>query len=341
MTDYNLHITQAKKRITDLCYKTTGDVYVSFSGGKDSTIILELLKQCGLEGQVKAVFCDTGIELKATKDFVQWVSESWYRNVEIIKPEISFAEIMKKYGKPALSKIKSRTIGQCQRNPDCKTKEYLINGRWKAFRLPNKHFHFIHPDFNVKISDACCMEMKKKPFAKYVKEHYISGYFTGMRMAEGGAREFSYHRKKETGNVCTTIKANGLIEKSPIIDWSDEMCDWFIKEFDVPLSKAYTEYGRTRTGCFLCPYNQHLKEDLEALKIFEPSAYKASLYWLKDVYIAQGIQLDDPDYMAEYDKQWVKYSAMRYEMLKKYRPDCKLCADGRYKQLEFIGGGEQ
>ena len=166
MTDYNLHITQAKKRITDLCYKTTGDVYVSFSGGKDSTIILELLKQCGLEGQVKAVFCDTGIELKATKDVVQWVSENWYKNVEIIKPEISFAEIMKKYGKPALSKIKARTIGQCQRKPDCKTKEYLINGKWRAFRLPNKHFHFIHPDFNVKISDACCMEMKKKPFAK-------------------------------------------------------------------------------------------------------------------------------------------------------------------------------
>lgn len=165
--------------------------------------------------------------------------------------------------------------------------------------------------------------MKKKPFAAYAKEHSISGYFTGMRMAEGGAREFLYNRKKESGNICTSIK-NGLIEKSPIIDWSDEMCDWFIKEFDVPLSKAYTEYGYSRTGCFLCPYNRNLKQNLETLKVFEPSAYKASIYWLKDVYIAQGIQLDDPEYMAEYDKQWEKYDTMRYEMLKKYRPDCRI-----------------
>lgn len=103
-------IATAKKRITDLYYRSVGEVYLSFSGGKDSTIVLELLKQCGLESQVKAVFCDTGIELKATKDFVQWASENWYKNVEIIRPEFSFAETIKKYGKPALSKLKSKGI---------------------------------------------------------------------------------------------------------------------------------------------------------------------------------------------------------------------------------------
>lgn len=324
MTDYEMHITQAKKRITDLCYKTVGDVYVSFSGGKDSTIILELLKQCGLENQVKAVFCDTGIELKATKDFVHWVSENWYKNVEIIKPEISFAEAIKDYGKPALSKLKSKVLRAYQKDPTCKTSRLLFDEKRRSFVISNKNFHFTHPDFNIKISEHCCREMKKKPFATYAKEHGISGYFTGIRMAEGGARGFSYARKERNGNVCTTIKEGGLVEKSPIIDWSDEMCDQFIKEFAVPLSKAYTDYGFSRTGCFLCPYNRNLKQDLETLKVFEPSAYKASIYWLKDVYIAQGIQLDDPEYMAEYNEQWAKYDTMRYEMLKKYRPDCRI-----------------
>ena len=41
MMDYTLHITQAKKRITDLYYRSVGEVYLSFSGGKDSTIVLE------------------------------------------------------------------------------------------------------------------------------------------------------------------------------------------------------------------------------------------------------------------------------------------------------------
>ena len=140
MTDYNLHITQAKKRITDLCDKTIGDVYVSFSGGKDSTIILELLKQCELENQVKAVFCDTGIELKATKDFVQWVSEHWYKNVEIIKPETSFAEAIKDYGKPALSKLKSKVLRAYQKDPTCKTSRLLFDEKRRSFVYQIKIF---------------------------------------------------------------------------------------------------------------------------------------------------------------------------------------------------------
>ena len=62
---------------------------------------------------------------------------------------------------------------------------------------------------------------------------------------------------------------------------------------------------------------------------YEPQKYKASMFWLKDVYIAQNVILPfDEEYEKERVEKWEKeYEPMRYEMLKKYRPDCKICKD--------------
>ena len=67
----NAKITRAQERIESIYNDTDGRCYLSFSGGKDSTVILALIKQCeGLltipPGAIPAVFNDTGIELGAT-----------------------------------------------------------------------------------------------------------------------------------------------------------------------------------------------------------------------------------------------------------------------------------
>jgi 3'-phosphoadenosine 5'-phosphosulfate sulfotransferase (PAPS reductase)/FAD synthetase len=167
--------------------------------------------------------------------------------------------------------------------------------------------------------------MKKKPFKLYAEQHEIEGYLTGMRMSEGGARAFAYETAIKAGKApCTTIKGKYTV-KSPLIDWTDEMCDLFVKRYNVPLSKAYTDYGLTRTGCFCCPFAPDIDSNLENLFRNEPNRYKAALFYLKDVYIAQGVELPfDDEYMAEYTEKWKEYEVMRYEMLKKYRPNCRL-----------------
>lgn len=71
------------------------------------------------------------------------------------------------------------------------------------------------------------------------------------------------------------------------------------------------------------------------MKEHEPNRYKASLFYMKDVYIAQGVQLPfDPEYMQEYEAAWQNYEVMRYEMLKKYRPCCKLVKQHKKKSGE-------
>lgn len=108
----------------------------------------------------------------------------------------------------------------------------------------------------------------------------------------------------------------------PLIDWTDKDIEDFINEHNVPLSKAYTEQGYERTGCFLCPYSLQLRDKLVKLHKYEPLRYKAAMHWLKDVYIAQGVSLPfDAEYEAERIKKWNDiYSQLRYEMLLKYRP---------------------
>lgn len=129
-------------------------------------------------------------------------------------------------------------------------------------------------------------------------------------------------RIKNGGSLCTTMRGN-LINKLPIIDWTDKDIEDFIKQYNVPLSKAYTEHAYERTGCFLCPYSLQLQGNLVKLHKYEPLRYKAAMHWLKDVYIAQGVSLPfDVEYEAERIEKWNdKYYKMRYEMMKKYRPD--------------------
>lgn len=335
MSELDKHISDAMHRIERLYYETDGKCYLSFSGGKDSTIVLAVIKLCEDIGTIPknaipAVFCDTKIELDATVDFVHWVKNNWYSNVKIIKTEKSFVQVIKEFGKPFRSKMKSDIISAYQKKPDSKTAKYLYDDavcKSHKMRLSNKDFHILHERFHIKISDKCCDMMKKQPFAKYAKDNAITGYFSGIRMFEGGKRQFVFEKRINSGDKrpCTHV-SGGITSVSPIFDWTDEICEEFIQKYNVPLSRAYTEYGETRTGCFLCPYGLDVDKRLESLHTYEPNKYKAALYFLKDVYIAQGVELPfDLDYMKKYKEKWVEYEKMRYEMLKKYRPDCMIC----------------
>ena len=310
----------------DLYTETCGDCYLSFSGGKDSTIVLSLIK--ALDLNIPAVLSNTGLEMTAITDFINWVKNNYYNNVVIITPEMKYNDVIKD-GKPFRSKIKSTALKYYQKDPNCKTAKSLYDDNYTTshkIRLANKDFHVLYNDFNIKINDNCCEMMKKRPFAKYVEHSGAQGCLTGMRALEGGQRELIYDRKLKQGkNVCTDIKKDGFIQKSPIIDWTDEMCEMYIKEYNIPLSRAYTDYGLKRTGCYLCPFDKDLQTRLEILYKYEPNKYKAALYYMRDIYIAQGVTLDfDNEYMYEYNNMWKKYNKMRYEMLKKWRPNCRI-----------------
>lgn len=109
-------VRTACHRIEELYYETGGKCYVSFSGGKDSTVLLALIKLCEEvytipEGVIPAVFSNTGIELGVTVDFVKWCKDSgWYKNIQIIRPVKPFAWVLENEGKPIKSKQKAKDL---------------------------------------------------------------------------------------------------------------------------------------------------------------------------------------------------------------------------------------
>ena len=78
-------------------------VYVSFSGGKDSTVLLDIARQ--MYPDMKAVFLDTSLEFPELRQFV-----STFDNVEYLKPTMNFKQVIEEYGYPVISKEVSECV---------------------------------------------------------------------------------------------------------------------------------------------------------------------------------------------------------------------------------------
>lgn len=86
-------------------------VYVSFSGGKDSTVLLDLVRQ--MYPNVTAVFVDTGLEYPEIREFVKTFS-----NVVWLKPKKNFKQVITEFGYPFIPKEVSGKIYEARNKPD-------------------------------------------------------------------------------------------------------------------------------------------------------------------------------------------------------------------------------
>lgn len=73
----DVKILKTKQRIKEFYERFNGQVYVSFSGGKDSTVLLDIVRKMYFD--VKAVYVDTGLEFPEIKQFVKT-----YNQIEIL-----------------------------------------------------------------------------------------------------------------------------------------------------------------------------------------------------------------------------------------------------------------
>ena len=99
-------ITQT--RIIEWYQHFNGCVCVSFSGGKDSTVLLDIVRK--IYPHVPAVFSNTGLEYPEIQKFVKG-----YDNVDIVIPEMRFDEVIKTYGYPLIGKEVAEAIYYARR----------------------------------------------------------------------------------------------------------------------------------------------------------------------------------------------------------------------------------
>lgn len=103
-------------KATNLKYDLEHNAYLSFSGGKDSTILHHLLDQALPNNRIPRVFIDTGIEYKLIREFVMSLAKDDDRFV-ILKPSVPVIPMLKEYGYPFKSKQHAHNIALYQSNP--------------------------------------------------------------------------------------------------------------------------------------------------------------------------------------------------------------------------------
>lgn len=137
----DIKIQMSCRRIRDWVEYWEGDCYISFSGGKDSTVLVDLIRnKCGYD-DIPIVFIDTGLEYPEVREFAT------SRADEVLRPKMTFVEVIKKYGYPIVSKENAKKIYEVKNTKSEKMRNLRLYGREKGNmgRLPlSGDFYWTH-----------------------------------------------------------------------------------------------------------------------------------------------------------------------------------------------------
>lgn len=309
-------IIMTQQRIRQWYDYWDGEVYVSFSGGKDSTVLKHIVDNTPGVYDVPAVFVNTGLEYPEIQRFVKDVKagkwDCFNSNVEILRPEMRFDEVLKTYGYPVFSKEIALNIEYGRkavaRGDEEKIKCYLYGARTSPKTGEQYHHMGLSKqalDFalnsNIPASNKCCSIMKKKPAQKYAHETGRKS-IQGTLATESRLRELAWIR-----NGCNAFDSKEPISR-PLSFWTNQDILHYLKKYAVPYCPVYGDIqvkppadaeegqinvidylgcyepedtlettGCDRTGCIFCMFGCHLEKEpnrFQRLKETHPRQYE-------------------------------------------------------------------
>ena len=290
------------------------EVYVSFSGGKDSSVLADI---CGywcsiIKAPLYLVFVDTGLEYPEIRSHVKSFAERLRKKhqievvLDILRPQKRFDEVIKEYGYPIISKEVCNVVRQArislERNDG--TYSYRVkrirgelldkDGNPSIFNQ-QKYEPLLYVDFRC--SEYCCNVMKKKPSKEYEKQTGRKPIIATM------AEESKLRAQVWMKDGCNAFESDRP-KSTPMSFWKQQDVLQYIKENDIPIASVYgdvvyaespdqlrfedvgidcgghdplTTTGCDRTGCIFCGFGCHLDGNpsrFERLKETHPRQYE-------------------------------------------------------------------
>lgn len=252
--------------------------YISFSGGKDSTVLSALIDMALPNNQIPRVYANTGIELNMIRDFVFEIQKTDDRIV-IIKPSVPIVKMLKEDGYPFKSKIHSHCVSLYQNDPSKKMWQGYTGQRpehWHTRTCPKILMYQFTGNNKLKISDMCCVRLKEEPLINWAKNNGRNIAIIGVMRDEGGRR---------TQSKCLQFTGKKLKKFQPLAPITKEWEDWLISEYNIKICDIYKPpYNFSRTGCKGCPFALNLQEEIDTLEKFFPNERKQCEAIWKPVY---------------------------------------------------------
>ena len=270
----DLKVLKTKQRLREwVNYFGIDNVFISVSG-KDSAVLRHIARQ--IFPTIRSCFCNTGLEYPEIQRF--WKEQE---NVDIIRPEISFKDVLSNYGYPLISKDVSLALHYARKGSSWAVNAFegLNNdGSESKFKsgMYKKYKPLINADFPI--SSRCCYIMKEQPLDAYAASTQ-SVAIIGTTAEESKRRENAWLK---TG--CNAFNSAKQVSK-PLSFWREQDVLQYIAENNVDIPPVYGKVlcengvyfttGCDRTGCIFCMFGAHCRDDnrFERLKVTHPKQY--------------------------------------------------------------------
>ena len=286
------HTCYAMETFVAYCKEHDRTPYVSFSGGLNSTVLLDLARRF-VDPNMKGVFCSTGNEYPEIVRFVRHTD-----NIEIIHPAMPPREVMARYGFPLVSKEQAQAVRNIRTTNSDKLRTYRPygDGVRRAGVLSEKWRYLISEPYMT--SEKCCEILKKRPFRKFNAQTQSLG-MVGTMADESKLRQTMYVRR----GGCNVFSDNPRkVHSAPLSIWTAADCRDYIHRFDIPYCPIYDIPGITRTGCVFCGFGAHLGgggRRFHILYTLHPKLYQMAMNYTNNGYTLRyalrrmGVQLPD------------------------------------------------
>lgn len=244
-TEYKEIITYGK--IEEWFTAWDGKVYVSFSGGKDSTVLAYLAANWLAHFRtppwpLNLVFVNTGLEYPEIQKFVNEYTD-WLRkkfphvtiNLTRLRPKMNIRQVVRKYGYSIVSKDVAAAVADARHNPNglrmkrLRGESVRKDGQPSVYNCEKWEFLLDAPFL---ISDKCCSAMKKSPLKTYA--HKTGQQATSAVMAEESRLRMTYWLK----SGCNAFEGKRPMGK-PMSFWTEQDVLRFIVDHQLPYASVY------------------------------------------------------------------------------------------------------